>query len=164
MNKNKRFVSIMAGLMAAVMLLTLIVGLIPTRASAQSSSEIRNQINDLKQQKADIDKEIKDFNEELKEVLAPMNNIAGTVMDEYSDEVYHKFTDKLEDKANEIEAENPEKAAQLREVSKSFTEAINLKRIKDILKENPSYANKSYKTARDNWNKFCNEYKSKKII
>ena len=108
-----------------------------------------------------IDKEIKDFNEELKEVLAPMNNIAGTVMDEYSDEVYHKFTDKLEDKANEIEAENPEKAAQLREVSKSFTEAINLKRIKDILKENPSYANKSYKTARDNWNKFCNEYKSK---
>lgn len=108
-----------------------------------------------------IDKEIKDFNEELKEVLAPMNNIAGTVMDEYSDEVYHKFTDKLEDKANEIEAENPEKATQLREVSKSFTEAINLKRIKDILKENPSYANKSYKTARDNWNKFCNEYKSK---
>lgn len=108
-----------------------------------------------------IDKEIKDFNEELKEVLAPMNNIAGTVMDEYSDEVYHKFTDKLEDKANEIETENPEKAAQLREVSKSFTEAINLKRIKDILKENPSYTNKSYKTARDNWNKFCNEYKSK---
>ena len=38
MNKNKRFVSILAGLMAAVMLLTLIVGLIPTRASAQSTT------------------------------------------------------------------------------------------------------------------------------
>ena len=67
MNKNKRFVSIMAGLMAAVMLLTLIVGLIPTRASAQSSSEIRNQINDLKQQKADIEKEIKAIKEQYKE-------------------------------------------------------------------------------------------------
>ena len=33
MNKNKRFVSILAGLMAAVMLLTLIVGLIPTRST-----------------------------------------------------------------------------------------------------------------------------------
>ena len=69
MNKNKRFVSIMAGLMAAVMLLTLIVGLIPTRASAQqSSSEIRNQINDLKQQKADIEKEIKAIKEQYKEM------------------------------------------------------------------------------------------------
>lgn len=67
MNKNKRFVSILAGLMAAVMLLTLIVGLIPTRASAQSSSEIRNQINDLKQQKADIEKEIKAIKEQYKE-------------------------------------------------------------------------------------------------
>ena len=56
MNKNKRFVSILAGLMAAVMLLTLIVGLIPTRASAQSSSEIRNQINDLKQQIEELKK------------------------------------------------------------------------------------------------------------
>ena len=67
MNKNKRFVSILAGLMAAVMLLTLIVGLIPTRASAQSSSEIRNQINDLKQQKADIEKEIKAVKEQYKQ-------------------------------------------------------------------------------------------------
>ena len=50
MNNRKRMVSILAGIMAAVMLLTLILGLLPTRASAASSSEIRKQINALRVQ------------------------------------------------------------------------------------------------------------------
>lgn len=108
-----------------------------------------------------LDKEITDFNQELKEVLAPMGNIAGTVMDEYSDEVYHKFTDKLEEKADEIQENNPKKAEQLRVISKSFKEAVSLERIISILKFVPSSANKAYKMARDNWNKFCNDYDSK---
>ena len=108
-----------------------------------------------------LDKEITDFNQELKEVLAPMGNIAGTVMDEYSDEVYHKFTDKLEKKADEIQEDNPKKAEQLRVISKSFKEAVSLERIIGLLKFIPSSANKAYKMARDNWNKFCSDYDNK---
>ena len=108
-----------------------------------------------------LDKEITDFNQELKEVLAPMGNIAGTVMDEYSDEVYHKFTDKLEKKADEIQEDHPTKAEQLRVISKSFKEAVSLERIIGLLKFIPSSANKAYKMARDNWNKFCSDYDNK---
>lgn len=108
-----------------------------------------------------LDKEITDFNQELKEVLAPMGNIAGTIMDEYSDEVYHKFTDKLEKKADEIQEDNPKKAEQLRAISKSFKEAVSLERIIGLLKFIPSSANKAYKMARDNWNKFCSDYDNK---
>ena len=108
-----------------------------------------------------LDKEIQDFNEELKEVLAPMNNIAGTIMDEYSDEVYHKFTNNLEDKANEIQDTDPDKANELREVSKAFNDAISLKRVCDIIEKTPSLINKAYKNARDNWTSFRNEYDKK---
>ena len=59
MNNRKRLVSILAGIMAAVMLLTLNIGLQPTRASAASSSEIRKQINELKAQKKEIEEQIK---------------------------------------------------------------------------------------------------------
>ena len=59
MNNRKRLVSILAGIMAAVMLLTLIIGLLPTRASAASSSEIRKQINELKAQRKEIEEQIK---------------------------------------------------------------------------------------------------------
>ena len=54
MKNRKKWVSILAGVMAAVMILTLILSLIPTRAHAASSSEIRNQINELKNQKSDL--------------------------------------------------------------------------------------------------------------
>lgn len=108
-----------------------------------------------------LDEEIKDFNKELKEVLAPMNNIAGTIMDEYSDEVYHKFTNNLEDKANEIQDTDPDKANELREVSKAFNDAISLKRVCDIIEKTPSFINKAYKNARDNWTSFRNEYDKK---
>ena len=50
MKNRKRFVSIMAGIMAAIMLLSLILGLLPTRAHAASSSEIRKQINDINEE------------------------------------------------------------------------------------------------------------------
>ena len=60
MNNRKRLVQILAGLMAAIMLLTLILGLIPTRASAASSSEIRKQLNQLKEEKKEIAAQIKE--------------------------------------------------------------------------------------------------------
>ncbi|MBP3673004.1 MAG: peptidoglycan DD-metalloendopeptidase family protein [Oscillospiraceae bacterium] len=60
MNKRKKLVSILAGIMAAVMLLSLIFSLIPTRASAASSSEIKQQINDLKAQKEELQAQMED--------------------------------------------------------------------------------------------------------
>ena len=48
MNKQRRLVSILAGLMAAIMLLSLLVGILPVSASAKSSKEIKEQINALK--------------------------------------------------------------------------------------------------------------------
>ncbi len=67
MNKRKKLISILAGIMAAVMLLTLIAGILPTMASAASSSEIRKQINELKEQKKEIEEQIKDVQEQYKQ-------------------------------------------------------------------------------------------------
>ena len=67
MKNRKRFVSILAGLMAALMILALILSLLPTRASAASSSEIRKQINELKAQKKDIQAQIEDLKEQYQE-------------------------------------------------------------------------------------------------
>ena len=51
MKNHKRFVSILAGIMAFIMVLTLILSLVPVHAHAASSSEIRKQINQLKEEK-----------------------------------------------------------------------------------------------------------------
>ena len=58
MKKRKLWVSVMAGFLAAVMLLSLILSLIPTKAYAASSSEIKKQISSLKEDKAEIDAQI----------------------------------------------------------------------------------------------------------
>ena len=48
---NKKVMAILAGVMAAIMLLSLILSLIPTHVHAASSSEIKKQIAELKSQK-----------------------------------------------------------------------------------------------------------------
>ena len=51
--KNKKFVSILAGVMAAVMLLTMIMSILPAVVgAAESSSAIREQINEMEAQQA----------------------------------------------------------------------------------------------------------------
>ena len=77
MNKRKRMVSILAGIMAAVLLLTLILGLIPTPAHAMSSSEIRQQINSLKAEKNTIQKELKEVQAQYKENENEIENIVA---------------------------------------------------------------------------------------
>ncbi len=63
MNKRKKLISFLAGLMAAVMLLSLILSLIPP-ALAASSGEIRNQINDLKDQQDQLRKDMNDLRDQ----------------------------------------------------------------------------------------------------
>ena len=67
MKNRKRMVSILAGFMAFIMLLTLILGLIPTPATAASSSEIRKQINQLKKEKEEIKDKITEVQEQYEE-------------------------------------------------------------------------------------------------
>ena len=59
MKNRKKFVSIMAGVMAGIMLLSLLMGILPAMVSAAqpSSSEIRNQINDLEAKQAQLEAE-----------------------------------------------------------------------------------------------------------
>lgn len=82
MKNRKRFVSILAGIMAFIMVLTLIIGLLPTRATAASSSQIRSQINKLQEEKKKIQSEIKDLkkqydenNADIKDIVVKKNNI-----------------------------------------------------------------------------------------
>ena len=64
MNKRKKMVSILAGVMAAIMVLSLLFSLLPTRVSAASSSEIRKQINTLKEQKTELQSQIKELKDQ----------------------------------------------------------------------------------------------------
>lgn len=105
-----------------------------------------------------LDREIKDFNAELQEAMAPMGNIVGNMMDEYNDEVYAKFTTNLFKKADEIRNSDPEKALQLNTIGTNFEAAVTLSRIRSNLAVNNSISNKHYKYARDNWKKLVEEY------
>jgi len=67
MKKRKQIVSLIAGIMAAVLLLTLVMSLLPVTASAASSSEIRKQINQLKKEKEEIQDKIKEVQDQYKE-------------------------------------------------------------------------------------------------
>ena len=82
MRNRKRMVSILAGVMAAIMLLTLVLGLIPTRASAVSSSEIKKQIAALKEDREAVKEKIKDVQaqyeeneDEIADIIAKKNVI-----------------------------------------------------------------------------------------
>ena len=66
MKNRKRLVSLLAGIMAVVMLASLLLGLLPTRANASVSSEIRAQINDLQAQRKGIKEQIKEVKEQYK--------------------------------------------------------------------------------------------------
>ncbi len=82
MNNRKRWVSLMAGFLAALMLLSLILSLIPTKAGAASSSEIKKQIAALKEEKKEIDSQLKDVKsqfdanaDEIEGIVAQKNSI-----------------------------------------------------------------------------------------
>ena len=63
MRNRKKLMQFLAGVMAAILLLSLILSLIPP-AFAASSSEIRNQINDLKTQQNQLRREMADLRDQ----------------------------------------------------------------------------------------------------
>ena len=81
MDKRKRLISILAGIMALIMILSLIAGFIPT-AHAATSSELKVQLDALKEEKAAIDAEIKKIkgqitenNDDMKQMVEQKNLI-----------------------------------------------------------------------------------------
>lgn len=82
MKKRKRLISILAGIMAAVMVLTLLISILPVRSYALSSSQIRTQINGLQNEKnkirsqiAELKKQYEKNNDEIKDIVAKKNVI-----------------------------------------------------------------------------------------
>ena len=82
MKNRKRLVSILAGVMAAIMLLTLLISILPTKASAASSSEIRKQINSLQDDRKEIKNQISELqvqyqatSDEISDIVARKNVI-----------------------------------------------------------------------------------------
>ena len=82
MKNNKRLVSIFAGILAVVMLLTLLIGLIPTRANAAKLtsgkledlkgqiSELKGKQDDIKEEKANLREQINDNMSEMEKLIA----------------------------------------------------------------------------------------------
>ena len=67
MNMRKQRVSVMAGFLAVIMLLSLVLNMMPTHVNAASSSEIKKQIAELKKQKKELEGQMKDVQSQHKE-------------------------------------------------------------------------------------------------
>ena len=82
MRNRKRLVSILAGILAASMLLALLVGILPVSASAKSSSEIKEEISGLKGDRSEIWAQLEELQsqqdaawESIEEMVEQKNNI-----------------------------------------------------------------------------------------
>jgi len=75
MNKRKWMVSALAGFLALIMVLGLVAGVLPQLAEGASLSQLEQQLNDLKDQKKEIDKEIKGLKSQLSDNLNDMKAI-----------------------------------------------------------------------------------------
>lgn len=75
--KNKKFwVSLISGIMAAIMILTLILSCLPVSAKAASSSEIKNQINELEKKNDELQKQIDELEKQKKQNQTEMEEMA----------------------------------------------------------------------------------------
>lgn len=76
MKKRKLWVSIMAGILATVMVLSLIGSIVPILAdAAESSSELKKQLDALKAEKAEIDSTIAELEGQLSDNMTEMEQI-----------------------------------------------------------------------------------------
>ena len=75
--KRKLIISILAGIMAAVMILSLILSILPVSASAKSSSEIQEQINELEAQQEEIQAQMEQLQSQMDDNQAETENIVA---------------------------------------------------------------------------------------
>lgn len=74
MKNKKLWISILAGMMALVMLLGLVVSILP-RANAASSSEIKNQIGNLESEQKDMQAQLEELKSQQKDNLTEVKDI-----------------------------------------------------------------------------------------
>ena len=77
MKNKKLWVSLLAGLLAAMMLLTLVAGLLPVNAHAASSDQIKKELNGLKSQKNQIQSQINDLEAKIDDNMSEMEKITA---------------------------------------------------------------------------------------
>ena len=77
MKNRKLWVSILAGLMALIMILSLILGVLPTHADAASSGAIKEQLDELEEQKEKIEEQIQNLRDQLADNLDEMEKIVA---------------------------------------------------------------------------------------
>lgn len=80
MHKRKLWVMILSGLLAAIMVISLIAGMLPSLVSAkknESVSELKQQLEELKESKKKLDSEIKGLRDQLSDNLDSMEKIVN---------------------------------------------------------------------------------------
>ncbi len=75
MDKKKLLISIVAGGLALVMLLTLVVSILPASAGAVTSDELKDQLDELQAKKDQISQQIADLEGQQSENLDSIQNI-----------------------------------------------------------------------------------------
>jgi murein DD-endopeptidase MepM/ murein hydrolase activator NlpD len=75
MKNRKLWVSILSGILAAIMLLSLLASLIPQKASAASSDELKQELDSLKEQNQAVEDKLAELNGQLKDNLETMMDV-----------------------------------------------------------------------------------------
>lgn len=75
MNNKKFWISLLAGIMAAVMILTLLLQLIPTQAQAATSSEIKNQIEEMEKDQSALQDKLDELEKQRDENRSEIEDI-----------------------------------------------------------------------------------------
>ena len=95
MNKRKLFVSILSGILAVIMILSLVAGVLPYFTNAAKASEkYKEQLEALESQKKEIDKEIKKLENKVAGNLSEMEEIVDqkNAIDQQIFKIYEKVT------------------------------------------------------------------------
>ena len=75
MGKRKQWISLLAGILAFIMIFGIVAGVLPTVVNAASSSEIAAELSGLKADKAELDQKLKDLKSQLSDNLDDMEAI-----------------------------------------------------------------------------------------
>lgn len=77
MKNRKLWVSLLAGLLALIMVLGLFVSVLPTYASAETSAEIKERLEELEKEKDAIDEKVKELEGQVSENFGEMEKIVA---------------------------------------------------------------------------------------
>lgn len=77
MKNRKLWISVLAGIMAVIMILGLVIGVLPGLVNAESISELQQQVDKLKADKAKIDAQIEELEGQLSDNLDSMMDVVN---------------------------------------------------------------------------------------